>query len=220
VKRFQGLIVSGGVIAAAVAGAHAGPVYMQFEAESVGRSVVVSLAGGLTFADGTASSILWAGERSVLVDGQFVRAFSGELTSTNEDGWYEQGIVRGGPSEAKAQAIGALFAGHGDNLSGSDEAATFQAVLWEIVYDFDGSDRSIDMAGGKVSFGLIDGALFDSMKRTALRRDLNTSVALLSNDTHNDQFRIIPLPSGAGLAGLGLFAFAPWRRRRAPSTQL
>lgn len=218
-KRFHGMIVSGGVIAAAVAAAHADPVYVQLKGEDIGRSVVVSLSGGLTFADGTASSTIWAGERSLLVDGQLVRAFSAELTSTNEDGWYEESIVRGGPSEEKSQAIAALFAGHSDSLDGSDEAATFQAVLWELVYDFDGSDRSIDMAAGNVTFGLIDGALFDTMKRTALRRDLSGSVALLSSDTYNNQFRIVPLPSGAGLAGLGLLALASWRHRRACSLE-
>lgn len=213
--RFHGLIASGSVIAAVVAAAHAGPVYVQIQGEHIGRGVVVSLSGGLTFADGSASQTVWAGERSLLVDGQLIRAYSAELTRTNGDGWYEEGSVRDGSSEEKVRAIGALFAGHGDSFDNPDQAATFQAMLWEIVYDFDGSDRSIDMAGGNVAFGQIDGALFDEMKSTALQVGSTPSVALLDSDAYNSHFIIIPLPSAAALAGLGLLGLAVRNRRPA-----
>lgn len=213
-KRFQGLIASAGVIAAVVAHAHADTVYVQIEGDELGRGVAVSLSGGFTFADGAASKILWAGGRSLLVDGLLVRAYSAELTSADGDGWYEESLVQAGPSEEKARAVGALFAGHADSLDDADEAATFQAMLWEIVYDYDGSDRSIDMAGGNVAFGMINGALFDDMKSTALRGDSRVPVALLSNDAYNNMFRIVPLPSVAALAGLGLLGLAGRNPRR------
>ncbi|MBK7405692.1 MAG: hypothetical protein IPJ41_14000 [Phycisphaerales bacterium] len=215
--RFYGVFLSAGVIAAAGAGAHAGPVYVQLQGHNLGRGVVVSLSGGLTFADGSTSSTLWAGERSFRIDGQLARAFSAELTNANGDGWYQESSVRGGPNEEKAQAIAALFAGRAGNLANQDQAATFQALLWELVYDFDGSEGSIDMAGGHVAFGLIDGALFDDMKRTALRMDLSGSVALLSSDKYNNQFRVVPLPPAAGLAALGLLGCAARRRRSTSS---
>ena len=214
-KRIHGIIVLSGVVGAAVAGAHAESVYVQVQGDNVGRGVVVSLSGGLTFADGSTTGTVWAGERSLLVDGQLVRAFSAELTRANGDGWYEERPVPTGMSNEKAQAIGALFAVHGDSFANVDEAATFQAMLWELVYDFDGSDRSIDMAGGNVTFGVIDGALFDVMKNTALRGDPRGSVALLSSEAYNNQFRVVPLPSGAALAGLGLIGLVGRKRRRA-----
>lgn len=220
-KHFNGLITSGSVIAAVVAAAGAEPVFVQFQGEHIGRGVAVSLSGGLTFADGSASQTVWSGERSLLVDGQFIRAYSAGLTRTNGDGWYDEGPIHAGTSGEKVRAISALFAGHAESSDNPDEAATLQAMLWEIVYDFDGSDGSINMASGDVSFGLIDGALFDAMKRTALGNDRNddrnASVALLSSDMHNGQLIIVPLPSGAGLAGVGLLGFASWRRRRASS---
>jgi hypothetical protein len=220
VKHFYDLITSGSVIAAVVAAAGAEPVYVQFQGEHTGRAVAVSLSGGLTFADGSASQTLWAGERSMLVDGRLIRGYSAGLTGTSGDGWYDEVPVSDGASVEKVRAISALFAGRAESSDNSDEAATLQAMLWEIVYDFDGSDRSIDMAGGDVSFGLIDGALFDAMKRAALGidwTDRKTSVTMLSSDKHNGQLIMVPLPSGAGLAGLGLLGFASWRRRWASS---
>ena len=214
-KRSHGMIALCGVIAGAVAAAHAESVYVQVQGNDIGRGVVVSLSGGLTFADGSASKTVWAGQRSLLVDGQLVRAFSAELTSRNGDGWYQQGLVGDSLGDAKARAIGALFADQANALNSRNQAATFQAMLWELVYDFDGSEQSIDMHQGHIAFGMLDGALFDSMKTTALRGGSQPSIGLLSSSASNDHFRIVPLPSTAGLAGLGLLGLAARGRRRA-----
>ena len=203
-----------GVIAGVVAAAHAESVYVQVQGNDIGRGVVVSLSGGLTFADGSASKTVWAGQRSLLVDGQLVRAFSAELTSRNGDGWYQQGLVGDSLGDAKARAIGALFADQANALNSRNQAATFQAMLWELVYDFDGSEQSIDMHQGHIAFGMLDGALFDSMKTTALRGGPGSNLSLLSSDLHTDHFRVVPLPSGASLAGLGLLLAGARRCRR------
>ncbi|MEM1183916.1 MAG: hypothetical protein AAGI53_02835 [Planctomycetota bacterium] len=113
------------------------------------------------------------------------------------------------------QADGAL-----DEGSTNDALSTaFQLVLWEIVYDFDGSANSIDIGSGNISFTRLNGDGFSAgilsavsqFTTAALEGDFLANVIALAADDAQDQL-LVPAPGSAAivaLAGLGLA-----RRRR------
>jgi hypothetical protein len=93
-------------------------------------------------------------------------------------------------------------------------------MLWEVVYDFDGSSQSLDLHSGRLAFGMVDDATFDALKRIALGRSGgDAEVSMITSEVFGDHFRfdpdmrIIPLPSAAALAGAGLLGVAVRRRR-------
>lgn len=204
------------VIAGAVTAAHADQVFVEIQGTqgNVGRGVAVSLAGGMTFWDGSTSKVMWAGQRSVAVDGQLVKTYAAEITARAGTGWHDSATAEQSLSAAKAGAVQALFGGASrGQFARPDEAVAFQTLLWEIVYDYDGTETSIDPAAGSVSFGAVDRSIFDAMKYSALRGGPSPEVHVLTSTFHGDQFRIVPLPSGAALAGIGLFGLS-FRRNR------
>ncbi|MBZ0171753.1 MAG: hypothetical protein K8E66_05185, partial [Phycisphaerales bacterium] len=99
---------------------------------------------------------------------------------------------------------------------GNREAAVaFQAMIWEIVYDFDGSEESLDLNSGSVRISMIRAPLFETMKGSAMRGGPGSSLEILTSEHFNDTLRLIPLPSGGAMAGLGLAGLIALRRRRA-----
>ncbi|MEM7754328.1 MAG: hypothetical protein AAF297_01690 [Planctomycetota bacterium] len=106
------------------------------------------------------------------------------------------------------------------SFTGNGRSAAFQLVLWEIIYDFDGTAASLDLESGNVSFTRTDGtsvfsgALGSSatdLLDAAINGDINQGVIALANAGNQDQL-FLPTPGGTVvLAAAGL---AVARRRR------
>jgi len=189
---------------------------------NVGRGVAVSLSGGLSFWDGSTSKTLWAGQSTLDVDGREMSAYSAEITSLAGTGWHNQLAAADAIGAMKATSLDTLFnATNGGDFSTDEEAVAFQALLWEIVYDFDGSLESLDLHNGRIAFGAVDQAAFDQLKLALMSRGgTDPSVLLVGSEASADFFMamndpsiIIPLPSACALAGAGLLGLASRRRR-------
>ena len=181
---------------------------------NTGRGALVSLSGGLTFGNGSTEKMVWAGPRSLLIDGQLVRAYASELTNSNGDGIFEQVSAVESLGQAKTDALNALFAAHNNGtIESRDQTVAFQAMIWEIVYDFDGTEQSLDITDGNVRVRMIIRSIFESMTSSAMRGGPSTLDVITSNDFNNN-ILVVPLPSTAALAGLGLAGLVSIRRRR------
>ncbi len=217
-KHTRNTLLTIGVFALAAGSATADSVYIQDLGANgnVGRGVSVTLSSGLTFADGSTSRVIWAGQRTLLLDGTELDVYSAELTGLKGgEGWFESRTAQEALGETKADAIARLFGAHdGGRFDGREQTVAFQAMLWELVYDYDGTEESIDMSTGSVVFGLVKAAEFEAFKTSAMRGGSKPGVGLVSSDPLNDSFRIVPLPSTAGLAVFGLLGIAAAGRRR------
>lgn len=217
----RNMLLASGVLAIAASAALADSVYVQDLGTfgNVGRGVSVTLSNGLTFSDGSTHRNVWAGQRTLRIDGLDRHVYSAELTGIKGEGWFETQSAHDALGTVKADAIARLFGSHDSGrLAGREQTAAFQAMLWELVYDYDGTEESIDLGRGNVSFRFVNGGQFDAFRTTATRGgSKKTGVDLFCSDSHNDSFRIVPLPSSAGLAGLGLLGIASIGRRR-PTT--
>lgn len=111
---------------------------------------------------GWSSASLWAGALKFDINGSIFQTYCTELTqyvpSRNQPTVYDQRSIASatvpGPAlgTAKANAIDTLFF-HGYNLVTSGaKAAAFQALVWEIAYEYDGSLNSLNTASGRLSF--------------------------------------------------------------------
>jgi hypothetical protein len=210
--------VTAGVLALAASAATADSVYVQDLGPNgnVGRGVAVTLSNGLTFADGSTSGVVWAGQRTLRIDGIDFDLYSAELTGAKGEGWFATQNVSDSLGAIKADAIASLYGAHDNGrFAGREQTVAFQAMLWEIVYDYDGTEGSIDLTSGSVAFGLVKAREFEAFKTSAMRDGSKPALGLISSDPNNDSFRIVPLPSTAGLACLGLLGLAAASHRRA-----
>ena len=214
------LVVSFGFLASA---AHADSVSLTFDGISgnYGQNIGVSLSGGYSFADGASSKNIWAGQLSYTADGETIRTFCTELTQWAASGEYDIVDVADAPSSgpmgaAKADAIYRLFnATNGAaDIDTNAEAAAFQAVIWEIVYDF---DTGMNFTGGNVQFTGLNNSLVNLFAGYAndTQGDSTPNVIAYSNQQYQDQLgvQVVPLPGAAMMAGLGLAGMATRRRR-------
>ena len=129
----------------------------------------------------------------------------------------------GGINAVKAQAIYDIFTDYGASVSilggpaVNDRAAAFQALIWEIIYDFDGTLASIDYSNGNVDIASAVGAgfvtEFNLIKASIDGSGSSANVLGLANDTLQDQLiYVVPAPSAFALLGLG--GLVAGRRRR------
>jgi hypothetical protein len=222
-KKF--VVAAGALAAGLAASAHADTVAITFDgvAGNFGKTVGIALSNGYTFADGSSSKSVWAGHLSHTIDGEAAKTFCTELNQWAGSGLYDVVEVKEAPSsgpmgQAKAEAIYQLFnaTNGGADINTHSEAAAFQAVIWEIVYDFDGG---LSISGGNVSISGVSSSLFNLYKglATAANGDVTPNVIAYTNDTRQDQLgtRIVPLPGAAAMAGLCVGGAAVRRRRTA-----
>lgn len=210
---------------AAAAGAETVNITYQGTSGNLGQGVTVSLGGGLFFQDGASSRSVWAGQLSQAIDGMSVKTYCTELTQWAGSGVFNVVSVDQAPKpgsgmgQAKAEAIYQLFnaTNRGADIATNAQAAAFQAVIWEIVYEFDGAESDLSLAGGNVQISGVNSVLFDLYRglASAGNGDKTPTVIAYTNDTRQDQLglRIVPLPGAAGMAGLGLAGVTVRRRR-------
>ncbi len=188
-----------------------------------GNTITVSLSGGLFFQNGSSSSNIWAGQLAVTVDGQSIDVYCTELTQWAGSGVFDVIALPDAPrpgegmGQAKADAIQQLYnATNGAmDIDTNAEAAAFQAVIWEIVYDYDGTEATMSTAAGNVQMLGINNSLFNLYRGFASANgDKTPYVAAYTNETYQDMlFTVIPLPGAAMMAGFGLAGIAIRRRR-------
>jgi hypothetical protein len=217
--------------AAAVGGAAwADPIDVTFVGKGpLGHNATVELDGaaGLAFQNGASKLTVWAGQLVHRLDsGPSFLTFCTEIEQWAGSGQYTLTTVPNAPKpgagmgQAKADALYALYnATGGGQVSTNKQAAAFQALIWLIVYDFDGSDsNTLDLNSGNVKISGIDSSAFNQLKGLVLDSGRDTSMGnlrVLSSPDRQDQLMLIPLPGPAALAGLGLLGVALRRRRSA-----
>lgn len=223
--RMTRSILASAAAASLSAAAWAGPVPVSFQGVGTqGHSVKVHLANGYTLGNGLTSANVWAGEMRFSVDGANVITFCTELGQFAGGGMFEHAPLAsaptslGGMGAAKAQAIYALYnANNGGVFSVKAHAAAFQAMIWEITYDYTGDASSLNIAGpstGNLRIDNVDIVFFDKL-RSDVAQSLNTfaSVHALVHEYLQDQIVAVPMPSAASLGFVGGLVLAARRRR-------
>jgi hypothetical protein len=124
----------------------------------------------------------------------------------------------------RVAALESLYAGAaGQQHTSADWAAAFQAAVWEIVYDYDGTPESINTATGSVRFSSTEGwfdtvasLVNDHLRSMASARQSYRALQMLYNGDLQDQLVVvaIPLPGPAAMGAAGLLCLFGWRYRR------
>ncbi|MBZ0171752.1 MAG: hypothetical protein K8E66_05180, partial [Phycisphaerales bacterium] len=165
---------------------------------NLGQNVQIQLTGGLFFQDGGSNHNVWAGQISNTIDGVDAKTYCTELTQWAGSGVFDIVSVDNAPvpgngmGQTKADAIYRLFnaTNRGADIVDSSQAAAFQAVIWEIVYEFDGNESSVNIAAGKVRFtsGVNQGH-FNTYSTFALdpQGDTTPTVVAAVNNDRQDQ---------------------------------
>ncbi len=210
-------------------------VDVAYAGKGLGKNVKVTLNGNTSnvFSGQLFHNISGTLDDGTVLDGTYT-TFCTELsqyTNSNTNPFevvdVEDAPVPGPMGAVKAQAITDLYAYAGGlqlqnsgNGGTNNFASAFQIAIWEVVYDYDGTEASLGVTTGDLlvkssnSNPLYSGVqahlddLFSAIGMNAVIDDLHALV----NDSYQDQIIIVPLPASLlmGTAGLGLI----WLRRR------
>lgn len=191
-----------------------------------GKSIVVAGAG--TVRAGEADFVVVPGGTSSRFSvGQHLKTFCIDVSTRLKDpDVYEiKDFDAHIGDAAKSEAIKKLYSyamTNGLDFSQHDTAATFQAMVWEVLYDYDGTAGSLDTLSG--SFKITSAYAGDLLLTTQLAAaahggSINRNMVFTALDSLNggqDQvyFVVVPLPSSAGLAAAGLLGLVATGRRR------
>ena len=143
------------------------------------------------------------------------KAYSIQVDVRATDGWKQVFSLSEALDIQRAQVLSALYASQNNGLfSSREKVVAYQALIWEIVYDYDGTAQSINLRTGSLQIAGIKSNLFASMKNTAMRGGPDANLRVISGDAGDGQILVVPLPSGFGLAGIGLLGLWSTTRRR------
>lgn len=173
----------------------------------------------------------FAGPRAFEIGGEQLRSYSLDVTGETGSGMFENVSLEsllGGPSLLsawKADALAALSnAYNGGLFQDRVRAAAFQAMIWEIVIDFDGTEESLVLDGTGSRDFMVKGIsvlVFEEMKQQVLARidtthrfNVYSSPGLESMIVFGDSFSV-PLPGASALGLVGLSLVGARRRRTA-----
>lgn len=128
-----------------------------------------------------------------------------------------------GMGPAKAQAIADVWAAAaGQQYLSAQFAAAMQMMVWEIVYDYDGTVGSLDAATGNVQYVVNQTsqayfastlAVFNTLKGGVGGGGDLSVLRAVTNGQNQDQLVIIPAPAGA-ITLVGFAALVVARRKR------
>mgnify|MGYP007043492238 CR=1 FL=1 len=223
-QKILAIVAAGVATTAGVANADSVNITFDGISGNLGGTVSVSLYGGLQFGDGSSHKSIWAGQLSHTIDGQATKTYCTELTQWAHGGVYDVVDVADAPNtgpmgQTKAEAIYRLFnaTSGGSDIDSANKAEAFQAVIWEIVYDYDGTEAGISTGSGNVRmtglssywFGVFRGIAADA------QGNITPTVTAYTNECYQDQLGpvSVPLPGAAAMAGVGLAGIGIRRRR-------
>lgn len=99
----------------------------------------------------------------------------------------------------------------------NNKAAAFQMVVWELAFDYDGTDSSKNLYGGNLNFSGSNGTVLGLAQGWLDSVDGSgplASLVGLANNGKQDQIFLVPLPAPVGLGLAGLAGVAVIRRLR------
>lgn len=227
-------------LALSIAGsAIASPIAVDFRGTALGKSASVSFHSGDSSAFTNRNlfvgqlvhrmDVLGSGNRDFIT-------YCIDLTQNAGDGNFNLVNLRDAPitnpaptnkwqlNENQVDALNSLYNAHFANADTNNEAAAFQAAVWEIVFDWASvegrtftSGDSTNLTGGKVRIhNNISNTYFTQYLSAAVAEGNTRSVlAAIVSNSRQDQLVVIPLPGAGALAGAGMLMVASRRRRAA-----
>lgn len=208
-------------------------VEVRYIGEGIGRVITLfgSQVGGQSFSFQIGQQVIEA--RNGIGEGAFLNGvFPTFCTDLGQGDWGGFQVFKvapladaplPGPSMGpiKAQAIAdAWFAAGGQQFTSQDYAAGLQMLIWDIIYDYNGSLASLSPTTGTVRFSsagsyfATDIGIFNALRAHIGDNHPLDGLRALTHPDFQDQIAIIPSPGGAaGLAIAGLL-LAVTRRRR------
>lgn len=197
-----------------------------------GRTVTVQGRGSVA-AGYMNFEVLTGGSSTQFAAGDRIRTFCIDLTRTliDPDTYEIKSLDQVVPaiSSTEQEALAKMFAyavSTGLDLNNNENGANFQLAIWEVLSDLDDSGV-LDVTNGNFKLSSTQGyqgdsTLLSDLFDAALNGTINPNIMLhgldaLSGDTAGqDQmyFTVIPLPTSAGLAAVGLSGVLLAGRRR------
>ena len=210
------------VVAVAAAGmASADTVALDFTGTGKGQNVSLSVSGGSYYNQ-------WAGQLKFTLSatastpagfptGSLI-LFCTELTQYAADGTFDISALDTAPTSgpmgsSAADAIRELYAIADPAQFGSSnkDAAAFQIAVWELAYDYDGTNGSKSFGAGAVRVSAPADVLTQANTWLSSVDGFGprTSLKALTHSSKQDQIIVVPLPGTvalglAGLAGVGV----------------